>query len=88
MSHRTPRESPTLATVSSLSDNSAIKQVVPGKNRRQWEAKQIYGVCMCVWIYIHVSLNVYQENVLPVDNGREGLKWEVLPSLRLGTGFS
>lgn len=34
LSHSTPRESPTLATVSSLSDSKAIKQVVPEEKQR------------------------------------------------------
>lgn len=46
----------------------------------------IWGVYVCVDIYI--SLNDYQENVLSINNGREGLKWEVLPSLHLSVGFS
>lgn len=32
LSQRTPRESPTLATVSSLSDRRATRHVVPGNN--------------------------------------------------------
>lgn len=35
LSHRTPRESPTLATVRSLSDSRAIKHVVPEKEKRE-----------------------------------------------------
>lgn len=41
LSHNTPRESPTLATVSSLSDSSAIRHVVPaGGEGGGWQRKR------------------------------------------------
>lgn len=42
LSHSTPRESPTLATVSSLSDSSAIKQVVPGEKQKGMGSRNNY----------------------------------------------
>lgn len=42
LSHSTPRESPTLATVSSLSDSSAIRQVVPGEQQKATGSRNHY----------------------------------------------
>lgn len=42
LSHSTPRESPTLATVSSLSDSSAIRQVVPGERKKARGSRNHY----------------------------------------------
>lgn len=41
LSQRTPRESPTLATVSSLSDRRATRHVVPGSNGDNGETERV-----------------------------------------------
>lgn len=47
LSHNTPRESPTLATVSSLSDSSATKHVVPvQKIKRKIHISSVYMLCI------------------------------------------
>lgn len=45
LSHSTPRESPTLATVSSLSDSRATRHVVP-------EAEREGRVVRITWIFV------------------------------------
>lgn len=55
LSHRTPLESPTLATVRSLSDRRAIKHVVPEKSKKEamWEVSNALRLgCVCGYWFL------------------------------------
>lgn len=60
LSHRTPRESPTLATINSLSDSRATRQVVPaaeeGKENENVEEDE--NIAIFFLKILHVRENV------------------------------
>ena len=69
LSHRTPRESPTLATVNSLSDSRATRHVVPASMGRRRggggrEEGKIYGNHMNVMAFHSWDISLQTSNVV------------------------